>query len=143
MPPTFPSLLVDAGAFIPHYAPLDRYREPLQDFVRQEERSPTFGHWYTVDGVVGEVYSLLRREVSLDRAREFLGHLSDTGFPTVLHVPWREVAALLKEEPAPRLGRGFTFVDASFVVAARQLGARHVLTVNPRDFRPFGLQPVL
>lgn len=48
--------------------------------------------------------------------------------PTVLEVAWEETAIFLVRERRENLP----------VVAARRLGARHILTTNPRDFRPFG-----
>lgn len=137
-----PPLVLDTGALVTRFLPEDPAGEPLRAFLEEQRRHLTFGHLVTVDVAVGEGYTLLRREVGLARAREFLAFATAAEHPRVLHVDWHDVAGLLCSAPEGRVGKGFTFVDASLVVAAQALGARHILTVNPRDFRPFGLTPL-
>jgi predicted nucleic acid-binding protein len=137
-----PSLLIDAGAFIAVHNPGDRDAASMAEFYATARERPRFGHWYTVDGVVGEAYTFLRREAGPAHAREFLQDLRATGMPIVLPMDWTEVSRLLLQEDARRLGKAFTFVDASLVATARRLAIGHVLTTNPGDFRPFGLIPV-
>jgi predicted nucleic acid-binding protein len=135
--------LYDAGPFVARYTQNDRFLPRFEAFYARIQRTREFGLAYTVPGVVGEAYTLIRREAGLARAREFLADIGpEPGAPIVHPVGWHEVRELLARERPDRLGRSVSFVDASLVVAVRQLGIRHVVTVNHRDFRPFGLTPL-
>lgn len=141
--PRPPGLLYDAGPFVARYTENDRFLPRFEEFYERMDETEEFGLAYTVPGVVGEAYTLIRRESGLARAREFLADIGPAPGAPIVHEPgWAEVRRFLAAERADRLTKGVTFVDASLVVAARQLGIRHVLTVNHRDFRPFGLTPV-
>lgn len=125
------------------YTENDRFLPRFEAFYRRLEETEEFGLAYTVPGVIGEAYTLIRRESGLARAREFLEDIGpEPGAPIVHSVAWQDVRELLARERPDRLGKGVSFVQACLVVAARQLGIRHVLTVNHRDFRPFGLTPL-
>lgn len=131
---------MDTGPLVHRYLGHDREGRAVGRFLQEEERRRRFGRWYTTEPVVAAAHTLLAREEGPARAREFLHDLAAGGHPRVLAVPWREAAELLASVPAGT-GAGFTFFDASVVVAARAVGTPHVLTVNGRDFRPFGLRP--
>jgi predicted nucleic acid-binding protein len=138
----YPSALVDSGAFVARYADEDDFRPKLEAFLVAERRRRRFGHWYTTDAVVGESYTAIARGVGRARAQEFLHAMAQPDAPRVLHAPWAEVAGFLLAQDPKRLPKGLTWVDAGLHVAARKLGIRHVLTVNGKDFRPFGLEPL-
>lgn len=142
MPGRLPSLLVDSGPFVARRHPGDAHHARVTACLQDIEARKPFGNWHTVEGAVGEAYTLLRGEVGLASARAFLPAVGESRPLRVVPVAWQDVARFLAREPDARLGKGRSFVDASLVVKARQLGIRHVLTVNPADFRPFGLVPV-
>lgn len=134
-----PALLVDTAAFVARYHPNDPTGEPVRAFLESQDQAPTYARWLTVVPVVAETYTLLRREAGLVTARQFLQDLARPTSPRVMSIPWDGVADFLQVQPPSRLGWGFSFADATLVVAAQALRRAHILTLNHRDFRPFGV----